>query len=73
MKDAMQYSFPIRKSASTTLSCPHCGQPLTAERSCREAHMHCTACGHYFPMEKFIQIADAALENFLDGLYIDRI
>ncbi|WP_296304488.1 dual CXXC motif small (seleno)protein [uncultured Desulfovibrio sp.] len=61
------------RQAQTTLSCPHCGQALLVERSCREAHMYCAACRRRFDLKPFIAQADEALETFLEGLYLDRI
>ena len=69
----MSYQFFVRKSALTTLKCPKCGACLTAERSCFSARMHCEMCNEIYPIEDYIAKADEKLEDFLDGLYIDRI
>ena len=66
-------SFFGSRDAETTLECPECGQPLHIARSCHQVFMHCPACEARYPLQRFIQQADAAMENFLENVYVDRV
>ncbi|MBD5641299.1 MAG: hypothetical protein HDQ91_02625 [Desulfovibrio sp.] len=61
------------RDAETTLPCPECGKPLHIGRSCRQVFMTCPACGKEYPLKDFIGKADAAMEQFLENVYCDRI
>lgn len=67
----MAYFSP--RDAETTLSCPDCGARMHIRRSCLEAHLACPACKKEYPLKDYIGQADAAMEKFLENLYIDRI
>lgn len=62
-----------KREAKTTMPCPQCGEALNIVRSCREAAMRCPHCRRDFPIKDFIAKADAAMEEFLENLYVDRI
>ena len=61
------------REAQTTLACPLCSANLKIRRSCGEVWLECPCCGHKFPLKDFIAIADSAMEEFLENLYVDRI
>ncbi|MBR3663678.1 MAG: hypothetical protein IKN64_03380 [Desulfovibrio sp.] len=67
----MFYSAP--RDCPTTLLCPHCQTPLHIARSCHEVFMRCPDCEKRFPLKDFISQADAAMEEFMENVYCDRI
>lgn len=64
--------FPPR-AAETGVSCPVCGKNMKIERGCQSVWMHCPACNQKYPIKDFIDKADAAMENFLENVYCDRM
>lgn len=67
----MAYFAP--REAQTTLHCPKCGELLEIARTCHEVYMRCKACQGKWPLQEFIQKADAAMEQFLENVYCDRM
>lgn len=67
----MAYFAP--REAQTTLSCPKCGETLEIARTCHEVYMRCKVCQGKWPLQDFIQKADAAMEQFLENVYCDRM
>ncbi len=65
--------FSAPRQARTTLACPDCGSDLDIRRTCHEASMFCTACGRLHPLAPFIPLMDAAMESFLEQLFVDRV
>ena len=65
--------FSAPREARTTLVCPDCGELLDIRRTCHEAYMQCSACGHRFELAPFISKMDEAMEAFLERLYVDRV
>lgn len=68
---AMAFFAP--RDAETSLPCPGCGTRLHIARSCREVHIYCPACRAHYPIREYISRADAAMEQFLENVYCDRI
>lgn len=66
-------AFFAARDVETTLSCPSCAQALHIARSCHEVFLRCPACQAKYPLQQFIHKADAAMENFLENVYCDRI
>ena len=59
--------------AKTTLPCPRCAKNLEISRTCHMVFMRCPHCQKQYPLEEFISKADAAMEEFLENVYFDRI
>ncbi len=65
--------FSHPRQAETTMPCKACGRPVSAKRSCLRVSLVCPSCKKEYPLEDYLAKMDAALESFLDGVYIDRI
>lgn len=61
------------REANTSIPCPKCGKPLKIARSCHSVFFKCDKCKMHWPLGQFINHEDAAMEKFLDGVYLDRI
>ena len=46
---------------------------LMIKRTCHEAYMYCEHCQKAFDLKDFIPQMDAAMEEFLENLYANRI
>ncbi len=65
--------FNRSREAKTSLLCPTCKDFIHIKRSCHEAYMYCYNCHKTFPLQEFIPKMDDAMEEFLEGLYSNRI
>ncbi|GAB7080416.1 dual CXXC motif small (seleno)protein [Megalodesulfovibrio paquesii] len=61
------------RSVQTTIPCERCEQPLSAQRGCQEVTLRCAGCGAQYPLTKYSQRMDEALEQFLENVYCDRM
>ena len=61
------------RDVETTIVCPNCNGHLHIARTCHEVYMRCPSCGKHFPLRDFVSRADAAMEQFLENVYCDRI
>ncbi|GFM34246.1 hypothetical protein LN040_04100 [Desulfovibrio subterraneus] len=61
------------RSAQTTIPCKHCGNPLTVVRSCQVVYMQCEHCKKKGELNDYIAQMDDALEEFMEGVYCDRV
>ncbi|MCA1945978.1 MAG: hypothetical protein LDL30_11975 [Desulfovibrio sp.] len=61
------------RSVQTTMPCERCQQPLMARRGCQQVTLHCEGCKASFPLLKYSQRMDEALEEFLENVYCDRM
>lgn len=66
-------SFSRSRSAQTTIPCHQCGQALMVERSCQEVYMWCAHCKKRFEATEYIPEMDDAMEEFMEGVYCDRV
>lgn len=62
-----------KRQVATSIPCESCGQPVEAQRLCREVRIHCPSCGSFFPLEQYISRMDDTLEQFLENVYCDRM
>lgn len=53
--------------------CDNCQQPLVLKRTCTAVTFRCPQCNREFPLSRFIDQMDEALEAQLSGLRCDRI
>lgn len=65
--------FDNVRKAQTTLSCPQCEHKLLIRKTCHEAYMYCEACQKSFPLKDYISTMDSVMEEFLEGLIMNRI
>lgn len=65
--------FGSSREKQTTLPCPHCGEKMLIKRTCHEAYMYCGKCRQKYELKEFIPQMDAAMEEFLENLYSNRI
>lgn len=61
------------RHAETTMHCHECNGRLDVERTCHTVYMHCTECKKDFPVQEYIKEMDDALEEFMEGVYCNRI
>ncbi|MBQ7456100.1 MAG: hypothetical protein IJS54_00605 [Desulfovibrio sp.] len=66
-------AYFAKREQVTTLPCPDCAKPLTIARSCFEVFMLCPNCQKRFPLKPFIKQSDAAMEEFMENVYCNRI
>lgn len=66
-------TFGRARHAQTTIPCHTCGQPLRVERTCHEVFMRCETCSKSFDINEYIPEMDDAMEQFMEGVYCDRV
>ncbi len=65
--------FRSAREKQTTVLCPVCAKAMMIKRTCHEAYMYCEHCQKTFELKDFIPQMDAAMEEFLENLYSNRI
>lgn len=66
-------TFGRARSAQTTIPCHVCAEPLKVERTCHEVFMRCETCRKTYPVSDYVGEMDDAMENFMEGVYCDRV
>jgi uncharacterized protein (DUF983 family) len=55
------------------LTCPHCGRPMTYERSCLRVMLACHACGREYDPARFVAELDDDFEEAYANIPLDRM